>query len=59
MLKRLFVIVLSVIAFETVNAQYPNPTVRRLRNRKSQNVKPLPLLRITLYAQSCKKILTR
>jgi len=34
MLKRLFVIVLSVIAFETVNAQYPNPTVRRLSKQE-------------------------
>lgn len=34
MLKKLFIIVLSVIAFESVNAQYPNPTVRRLSEQE-------------------------
>lgn len=34
MLKKLFIIVLSVIAFESVNAQHPNTTVRRLSEQE-------------------------
>lgn len=34
MLKKFFIIILSVIAFESVNAQYPNSIVRRLSNQE-------------------------